>query len=185
MNTFFTPKTSKMKWLLSCVIVLSFLVSCADETMLNSTDVKQTTEKNIGETSRIGISGNACVELADVSSSLDGNTTTTRAVSVNSKYLPVIEGTELKARIFIVRVDKNAKTMIDGKEAMDGNKVVLGAGEVKFDKVSYNSDGSIDVKTNDMVEFHWLNDKAFTPKQNEEWYVCGWKSHSTLTPLGK
>ena len=73
-----------MKWLLSCVIVLSFLVSCADETMLNSTDVKQTTEKNIGETSRIGISGNACVELADVSSSLDGNTTTTRAVSVNS-----------------------------------------------------------------------------------------------------
>ncbi len=83
MNTFFTPKTSKMKWLLSCVIVLSFLVSCADETMLNSTDVKQTTEKNIGETSRIGISGNACVELADVSSSLDGNTTTTRAVSVN------------------------------------------------------------------------------------------------------
>ena len=87
-------------------------------------------------------------------SSLDGNTTTTRAVSVNSKYLPVIEGTELKARIFIVRVDKNAKTMIDGKEAMDGNKVVLGAGEVKFDKVSYNSDGSIDVKTNDMVEFH-------------------------------
>lgn len=173
MNTFFTPKTSKMKWLLSCVIVLSFLVSCADETMLNSTDVKQTTEKNIGETSRIGISGNACVELADVSSSLDGNTTTTRAVSVNSKYLPVIEGTELKARIFIVRVDKNAKTMIDGKEAMDGNKVVLGAGEVKFDKVSYNSDGSIDVKTNDMVEFHWLNDKAFTPKQNEEWYVCG------------
>lgn len=162
-----------MKWLLSCVIALLFLVSCTDETMLNSTDVKQATVENVGETSRIGISGNACVELADVSTSLGGNTATTRAVSVNSKHLPLIEGSELKARIFIVRVDKDAKTMIDGKEAMDGNKVVLGAGEVKFDEVSYNSDGTIFAKTNDMVEFHWLNDKAFTPKQNEEWYVCG------------
>lgn len=156
-----------MKWLLSCVIALLFLVSCTDETMLNSTDVKQATVENVGETSRIGISGNACVELADVSTSLGGNTATTRAVSVNSKHLPLIEGSELKARIFIVRVDKDAKTMIDGKEAMDGNKVVLGAGEVKFDEVSYNSDGTIFAKTNDMVEFHWLNDKAFTPKQNE------------------
>lgn len=143
MNTFFTPRTDKMKWLLSCVIALLFLVSCTDETMLNSTDVKQATVENVGETSRIGILGNACVELADVSTSLGENTATTRAVSVNSRHLSLIEGSELKVRIFIVRAGDDDKVMVNGKEAVNPNKVVLGTGEMNWSNVEPKPFGTL------------------------------------------
>ncbi len=44
--------------------------------------------------------------------------------------MPLAEGSDLKARVFVVKADKNAMKMINGKQAMDPDKVVMGAGEV-------------------------------------------------------
>ena len=173
MRTHDKVKLDWRRWLPQCLFALCILTSCTEESTTSNTALEQNKTEILCKTSKIGVSGNAYIEPSDFSNTIDENQESTRTITVNSKYQPIIEKNDLKARIFIVRVDKDSKTIIAGQEALDGNKAVIGAGEVEFNNVSYTNDGYINANCKNNIEFHWLNDKAFTPKQNEEWYVCG------------
>ena len=63
--------------------------------------------------------------------------------------------------------------MINGKEAMDPDKVVMGAGKVRWDKVTQNAGGGVSLRFNeDLLDLTWLSNSALI-KPGEDWYICG------------
>ena len=75
-------------------------------------------------------SANVGLQLPDITNTIGPNTPATRAVSITERYMHLAEGSDQNARVFVVKADKNAMKMINGKQAMDPDKVVMGAGEV-------------------------------------------------------
>lgn len=159
---------------LAAIVCVTF-VSCADDTISNSTDgVKtQSTQSVKLATSTMLFSANVGLQLPDITNAIDPNTPVTRAVSLNERYMPLAEGSDLKARVFVVKADKNAKKMINGKQAMDPDKIVMGAGEVTWDNIQQVNGGGVNLHSNkNALTLTWLG-KEVPMKAGEDWYICG------------
>lgn len=159
---------------LAAIVCVTF-ASCADDTISNSTDgVKtQSTQSVKLATSTMLFSANVGLQLPDITNTIDPNTPATRAVSLNERYMPLAEGSDLKARVFVVKADKNAMKMINGKQAMDPDKVVMGAGEVTWDNIQQVNGGGVNLHSNkNALTLTWLG-KEVPMKAGEDWYICG------------
>lgn len=159
---------------LAAIVCVTF-ASCADDTISNSTDgVKtQSTQSVKLATSTMLFSANVGLQLPDITNTIDPNTPATRAVSLNERYMPLAEGSELKARVFVVKADRNAMKMINGKQAMDPDKVVMGAGEVTWDNIQQVNGGGVNLHSNkNALTLTWLG-KSAPMQAGEDWYICG------------
>ena len=159
---------------LAAIVCVTF-ASCADDTISNSTDgVKtQSTQSVKLATSTMLFSANVGLQLPDITNAIGSSTPATRAVSLNERYMPLAEGSELKARVFVVKADKNAMKMINGKQAMDPDKVVMGAGEVTWDNIQQVNGGGVNLHSNkNALTLTWLG-KEVPMKAGEDWYICG------------
>ena len=159
---------------LAAIVCVTF-ASCADDTISNSTDgVKtQSTQSVKLATSTMLFSANVGLQLPDITNTIDPNTPATRAVSLNERYMPLAEGSDLKARVFVVKADKNAMKMINGKQAMDPDKVVMGAGEVTWDNIQQVNGGGVNLHSNkNALTLTWLGEPA-SMQAGEDWYICG------------
>ena len=159
---------------LAAIVCVTF-ASCADDTISNSTDgVKtQSTQSVKLATSTMLFSANVGLQLPDITNAIGSSTPATRAVSLNERYMPLAEGSELKARVFVVKADRDAMKMINGKEAMDPEKVVMGAGEVTWDNIQQVNGGGVNLHSNkNALTLTWLG-KEVPMKAGEDWYICG------------
>ena len=87
--------------------------------------------------------------------------------------MPLAEGSNLKARVFVVKVDENSTKMINGDKAVDADKVVMGAGEIKWDKVRELTGGGVHLDSKESVlTLTWLENSAVI-RPTDEWYICG------------
>lgn len=153
------------------------LVSCTDDTLVNGNN-------NGGEsvspadaklaTTTVTFSADAGMQLPNITRAMDPDAPATRAVSVNDRYMPLAEGSNLKARIFVVKADPNAIKMINGKKAMDPDKVIMGAGEVSWDKIQQIAGGGVNLRSNDdLLYLNWLNNNSTAIRPGQDWYICG------------
>lgn len=159
---------------LAAIVCVTF-ASCADDAISNSTDgVKTQSMQSVKlATSTMLFSANVGLQLPDITNTIDPNTPATRAVSLNERYMPLAEGSDLKARVFVVKADKNAMKMINGKQAMDPDKVVMGAGEVTWDNIQQVNGGGVNLHSNkNALTLTWLG-KEVPMKAGEDWYICG------------
>ena len=158
------------------VLACTGLTSCADENLVNnnnggSESVNPADAKLA--TTTVTFSADAGMQLPNVTRALDPDAPVTRAVSLNERYMPLAEDHSLNARVFVVKVDKNSKKMINGEEAMDPKKVVMGAGEIKWDVVSEHKGGGVHLYSKEsLLTLTWLDNSAVI-RPNEEWYICG------------
>lgn len=151
------------------------LTSCVDDNLVNNNGSGESVNPADFKlaTTTVTFSADAGMQLPNVTRAMDPDAPATRAVSVNDRYMPLAEGSNLKARIFVVKADPNAMTMINGKKAMDPKKVVMGAGEVRWDKIQQIAGGGVSLRSNDdLLYLTWLNNStAIRPGQ--DWYICG------------
>lgn len=151
------------------------LTSCVDDNLVNNNGSGESVNPADFKlaTTTVTFSANAGMQLPNITRAMDPDAPATRAVSVNDRYMPLAEGSNLKARIFVVKADPNAMTMINGKKAMDPKKVVMGAGEVRWDKIQQIAGGGVSLRSNDdLLYLTWLNNStAIRPGQ--DWYICG------------
>ncbi len=156
------------------VIACTGLTSCADENLVNNNGGENVNPADAKlATTTVTFSADAGMQLPNVTRALDPDAPATRAVSLNDRYMPLAEGSNLKARVFVVKVDENSKKMINGKQAMDPDKVVMGAGEIKWDVVSEHKGGGVHLYSKeDLLTLTWLDNSAVI-RPDEEWYICG------------
>ncbi len=167
-------RKTKQKTLALLILACAGLASCADENLVNKNGGESVNPADFKlATSTVTFSADAGMQLPNVTRALDPDAPATRAVSLNERYMPLAEGSNLNARVFVVRVDKNAKKTINGKEAVDPSKIVMGAGDIKWDVVSEHQGGGVhlDFKEN-LLTLTWLENSAVI-RPDEEWYICG------------
>lgn len=153
-------------------------VSCADESIAEKTN---TLDKVKGKESielaqsTVSITADAGMQLPDVSKPIDPTIEpTSRAVSLNEKYMPLAEGSELKARVFIVKAPKNARKKIGWSDAIDPKDIILGAGELEWNIEQTMTGGGVRLYSTKEVTFHWLKgNKKVNINKGEDWYICG------------
>lgn len=174
----FTFITKRKAYALAAFVALTCvgLASCADDTLVNGNNGGESVTPTDAKlaTTTVTFSANAGMQLPNITRAMDPDAPATRAVSVNDRYMPLAEvGSNLKARVFVVKVDENSKKMINGKQAMDPDKVIMGAGEVTWDKVQQLAGGGVSLRSNDdLLYLNWLNNStAIRPGQ--DWYICG------------
>lgn len=175
-----TPFTSIIKrkaYALAALVALTCagLASCTDDNLVNNNGGGEKVNPADAKlaTTTVTFSAGAGMQLPNITRAMDPDAPATRAVSVN-KYMPLAEGSNLKARIFVVKADPNAMTMINGKKAMDPEKVIMGAGEVKWDKVQQIAGGGVSLRSNeDLLTLTWLSNNSVHIKPGEDWYICG------------
>lgn len=151
------------------------LTSCVDDNLVNNNGGGESVNPADAKlaTTTVTFSADAGMQLPNITRAMDPDAPATRAVSVNDRYMPLADGSNLEARVFVVKVDKNSKKMINGKEAMDPDKVVMGAGKVRWDKVTQNAGGGVSLRFNeDLLDLTWLSNSALI-KPGEDWYICG------------
>ena len=165
MKHLFKPYTA----LAVAAILALFATSCADDTITSESQKLNNGTLDTEAFTTIAVDLNATVQAPNIVQEGSG----TRAIALDKQDLPILHGSELKARIFIVRAGDDDKAMVNGKEAVDPNKVVLGTGEMNWSNVEPKPDGTIDINSDGIVKFHWLNGKSAMPKDGEKWYVCG------------
>lgn len=158
------------------VLACTGLTSCADENLVNN----NTGGENVNPadfklaTSTVTFSADGGMQLPNVTRALDPDAPATRAVSLNEHYMPLAEGSNLTARVFVVRVDENSTTTINGKKAMDPSKIVMGAGEIKWDNVRELTGGGVHLDSKESVlTLTWLDGNSVVIRPSEEWYICG------------
>ena len=157
------------------VIACTGLTSCADENLVNNNNGGENVNPADFKlaTTTVTFSADAGMQLPNVTRALDPDAPATRAVSLNERYMPLAEGSNLKARVFVVKVDENSTKMINGDKAVDADKVVMGAGEIKWDNVRELPGGGVHLYSKESVlTLQWLENSALI-KPNEEWYICG------------
>ena len=152
----------------AAILALS-ATSCVDDTFISSKQKQNTITLDAETFTSIAVDLNATVQTPHIVQEGSG----TRAIALNKQDLPIVHGSELKARIFIVRAGNDDKVVVNSKEAVDPNKIVLGTGEMNWSNVEPKPDGTIDINSDGIVKFHWLNGKSAMPKDGEKWYVCG------------
>lgn len=168
-------RKTKQKTLALLILACAGLASCADENLVNKNGGESVNPADFKlATSTVTFSADAGMQLPNVTRALDPDAPATRAVSLNERYMPLAEGSNLNARVFVVKVDKNAKKTINGKEAVDPSKIVMGAGEIKWDSVSEHKGGGVhlDFKEN-LLTLTWLDGNSVVIRPDEEWYICG------------
>ena len=152
------------------------LTSCADDNLVNNNGGGEKVNPADAKlaTTTVTFSAGAGMQLPNITRAMDPDAPATRAVSVNDRYMPLADdGSNLEARVFVVKVDENSKKMINGKEAMNPDKVVMGAGKVRWDKVTQNAGGGVSLRSNeDLLTLTWL-DKNVVIRPGEDWYICG------------
>ena len=165
MKTIFKPYTALA---VAAILALS-AISCAEDTITSESQKLNNGTLDTEAFTTIAVDLNATVQAPNIVQEGSG----TRAIALDKQSLPILHGTELKARIFIVRAGDDDKAMVNGKEAVDPKKIVLGTGEMNWSNVEPKPDGTIDINSDGIVNFHWLNGKSAMPKDGEKWYVCG------------
>lgn len=173
----FTFIIKRKAYALAALVVLTCagLASCADDNLVNNNGGGEKVNPADAKlaTTTVTFSAGAGMQLPNITRAMDPDAPATRAVSVN-KYMPLAEGSNLKARIFVVKADPNTMTMINGKKAMDPEKVIMGAGEVKWDKVQQIAGGGVSLRSNeDLLTLTWLSNNSVHIKPGEDWYICG------------
>lgn len=156
MKTIFKPYTALA---VAAILALS-AISCTDDTITSESQKLNNGTLDTEAFTTIAVDLNATVQAPNIVQEGSG----TRAIALDKQDLPILHGTELKARIFIVRAGDDDKAMVNGKEAVDPNKVVLGTGEMNWSNVEPKQDGTIDINSDGIVKFHWLNGKSAMPK---------------------
>lgn len=173
----FTFIIKRKAYALAALVALTCagLASCTDDNLVNNNgggDKVNPADAKLATTT-VTFSAGAGMQLPNITRAMNPDAPATRAVSVN-KYMPLAEGSNLKARIFVVKADPNAMTMINGKKAMDPEKVIMGAGEVKWDKVQQIAGGGVSLRSNeDLLTLTWLSNNSVHIKPGEDWYICG------------
>ena len=172
----FTFIIKRKAYALAALVALTCagLASCTDDNLVNNNGGGEKVNPADAKlaTTTVTFSAGAGMQLPNITRAMDPDAPATRAVSVN-KYMPLAEGSNLKARIFVVKADPNTMTMINGKKAMDPEKVIMGAGEVKWDKVQQIAGGGVSLRSDDdLLTLTWLNKSALI-KPGEDWYICG------------
>lgn len=173
--TSFTFIIKRKAYALAALVALTCagLASCTDDNLVNNNGGEKVnpTDAKLATTT-VTFSAGAGMQLPNITRAMDPDAPATRAVSVN-RYMPLAEGSNLKARIFVVKADENSMTMINGKKAMDPEKVIMGAGEVKWDKIQQIAGGGVSFRSDDdLLTLTWLNKSALI-KPGEDWYICG------------
>ncbi len=159
-------------------IVNIMFSSCTDEGIAGKTKVSNKVEGKESielAQSTVSITADAGMQLPDVSKPIDPTIEpTSRAVFLNEKYMPLAEGSELKARVFIVKAPKDARKKIGRSDAIDPKDIILGAGELEWDTKQTMPGGGVRLYSTKEVTFHWLkgNNKV-NIKKGEDWYICG------------
>lgn len=150
------------------------LASCTDDTLVNNNGGKRVNPADVNlATTTVTFSAGAGMQLPNITRAMDPDAPATRAVSLNDHYMPLAEGSNLKARIFVVKADKDAITQINGKDAMDPEKVIMGAGEVSWDNIQQIAGGGVSLRSDeDLLTLTWLNNSV-NIKPGEDWYICG------------
>lgn len=133
----------------AAILALS-TTSCVDDTFTSSKQNQNTITLDTETFTSIAVDLNATVQAPHIVQEGSG----TRAIALNKQNLPILHGSELKARIFIVRAGDDDKVMVNGKEAVNPNKIVLGTGEMNWNNVEPKPDGTIDLSSNGIVNFH-------------------------------
>ena len=173
----FTFIIKRKAYALAALVALTCagLASCTDDNLVNNNgggDKVNPADAKLATTT-VTFSAGAGMQLPNITRAMNPDAPATRAVSVNDRYMPLAEGSNLKARIFVVKADKNSKKMINGEEAMDPKKVIMGAGEVSWDNIQQIDGGGVSLRSNeDLLALTWLENSAVI-KPNEEWYICG------------
>ena len=173
----FTFIIKRKAYALAALVALTCagLASCTDDNLVNNNGGGEKVNPADAKlaTTTVTFSAGAGMQLPNITRAMDPDAPATRAVSVN-KYMPLAEGSNLKARIFVVKADPNTMTMINGKKAMDPEKVIMGAGEVKWDKVQQIAGGGVSLRSNeDLLTLTWLSNNSVHIKPGEDWYICG------------
>ena len=150
----FTFIIKRKAYALAALVALTCagLASCTDDNLVNNNGGGESVNPADAKlaTTTVTFSANAGMQLPNVTRAMDPDAPATRAVSVNDRYMPLAEeGSNLKARVFVVKVDENSKKMINGKKAMDPDKVIMGAGEVSWDKVTQIANGGVSLRSNE------------------------------------
>lgn len=151
------------------------LASCTDDNLVNNNGGGESVNPADAKlaTTTVTFSADAGMQLPNITRAMDPDAPATRAVSVDDRYMPLAEGSNLKARVFVVKADPNSMKMINGKKAMDPDKVVMGAGEVRWDKIQQIAGGGVNLRSNDdLLYLTWLNNSAAI-RPGQDWYICG------------
>lgn len=172
----FTFIIKRKAYALAALVALTCagLASCTDDNLVNGNNGGEKVNPADAKlaTTTVTFSAGAGMQLPNITRAMDPNALATRAVSVN-RYMPLAEGSDLTARIFVVKADENSTKMINGKKAMDPEKVIMGAGEVKWDNIQQIASGGVSLRSNDdLLTLTWLNNSV-PIKPGENWYICG------------
>lgn len=115
--------------MMALAVVNIMFSSCTDESIAGKTKVSNKVEGKESielAQSTVSITADAGMQLPDVSKPIDPTIEpTSRAVSLNEKYMPLAEGSELKARVFIVKAPKDARKKIGRSDAIDPKDIIL------------------------------------------------------------
>lgn len=172
----FTFIIKRKAYALAALVALTCagLASCTDDNLVNNNGGGEKVNPADAKlaTTTVTFSAGAGMQLPNITRAMNPDAPATRAVSVN-KYMPLAEGSNLTARIFVVKADESSMTTINGKKAMDPEKVIMGAGEVKWDNIQQIDGGGVSLRSNeDLLTLTWLNKSALI-KPGEDWYICG------------
>lgn len=172
----FTFIIKRKAYALAALVALTCagLASCTDDNLVNNNGGGEKVNPADAKlaTTTVTFSAGAGMQLPNITRAMDPDAPATRAVSVN-KYMPLAEGSDLTARIFVVKADENSTKMINGKKAMDPEKVIMGAGEVKWDNIQQIASRGVSLRSNDdLLTLTWLNNSV-PIKPGENWYICG------------
>lgn len=173
----FTFIIKRKAYALAALVALTCagLASCTDDNLVNGNNGGKSVNPTDAKlaTTTVTFSAGAGMQLPNITRAMDPDAPATRAVSVNDRYMPLAKGSNLKARIFVVKADENTMKKINGKDAMDPEKVIMGAGEVKWDNIQQIDGGGVSLRSNDdLLTLTWLNNSV-NIKPGEDWYICG------------
>ena len=131
-----------------CIIMSITLVSCADENITegNNGNGKEPEYKG-SVTSTVHISSEAGVQLPNITRALGHEEPATRSMVLNEKYMPLAEGSDLTARVFLVKVTDDTKKKLNGEDIMDPTKVKLATGELTWNNTVTQNGGGVRLNT--------------------------------------
>lgn len=166
----------KLVYVLLAVTLIN-ICSCADELSNTLTEKKtdNSTANNKLQTSIISFRAKSEVSFPQVidATNTESANSKTRAVILNEKFNPIVEGSNLDARIFLVKVDEASK--IKGANGTYHLKkdAIMATGKISWQKKeNLPNNGGIRLFNNGKIELTWLNNKQDI-KPNENWYICG------------
>ena len=156
------------------VILSVAAVSCADESMTEGNNAAGKASEYKGSvTSTVHIASEAGMQLPDITRTLGSEGAATRGVVLNEKYMPLAEGSDLTARVFLVKVTEDAKKRLNGEEVMDPGKVKLATGELTWNTTATQNGGGVRLSSDKVVTLKWLDNRPVDILPGETWYICG------------